>query len=203
MSASLCSEDLGHWLPLGQLVNKLIEVANLSHCFFFNLFDADTDDDGIADGDERDTDPLTFDSDGDGLSDSIEVGGDPNAPRNSDGDSIIDALDEDSDNDTLPDAQEGRIDSDEDGLFNYQDADDDNDSLPTQLEVLLTGNLGMDVDGDSRANYLDLDADGARREEHGHGDLGRHAADQDVRGHHEADLVAEGQAARPRRRVQE
>ena len=87
------------------------------------------------------------------------MGGIP-TPRNSDDDPIIDALDEDSDNDTLPDAQEGRIDSDEDGLFNYQDPDDDNDSLPTQLEVLLTGNLGMDVDGDSRANYLDLDADG-------------------------------------------
>ena len=124
--------------------------------------DDDDDSDGLPNSLEAQlgTWSTLFDSDGDQLSDSIEVGGDPLNPRNSDGDALIDALDEDSDNDSLPDLQEGRIDSDEDGLFNYQDPDDDNDSLPTELEVFLTGNLGMDVDGDSRANYLDLDADG-------------------------------------------
>ena len=124
--------------------------------------DADDDSDGLPNSLEATlgTWGNLFDSDGDGLSDSIEVGADPTSPRNSDNDSVIDALDEDSDNDSLPDAQEGRIDSDEDGLFNYQDPDDDNDTLPTELEVLLTGNLGNDVDGDSRANHLDLDSDG-------------------------------------------
>jgi len=68
----------------------------------------DTDYDGIADYFEVSigTDPNNPDTDSDGYSDRIEVGPDWNNPRDFDGDGTIDALDTDSDNDGIPDAED-------------------------------------------------------------------------------------------------
>ena len=71
------------------------------------------------------------------------------------GDGIIDALDEDSDNDTLEDGVETDLDADGDGIPNYRDPDDDNDGLSTQAEY----NGGVDSDGDTTPDYLDSDSD--------------------------------------------
>ena len=82
--------------------------------------DTDTDGDGLNDSIELNlgTDPTKVDSDGDGISDNIEArpsgGGNP-AKIDTTGDGVIDALDDDSDGDTLPDSQEGTIDTDGDG----------------------------------------------------------------------------------------
>jgi clumping factor A len=90
---------------------------------------ADTDDDGLTDGQEinvTETDPLEPDSDQDSLKDGVEVGlgTNPNeedtdgdginddketnggSKVDTDGDGTIDALDLDSDNDCVPDAEE-------------------------------------------------------------------------------------------------
>jgi hypothetical protein len=57
--------------------------------------DNDADGDGLTDiqEDAIGTDKYNPDSDGDGVSDNIEVGSDPANPRDADGDGIIDALD--------------------------------------------------------------------------------------------------------------
>ncbi len=110
--------------------------------------------DGDLDGDSLDnktelllgTNPLKRDSDGDGILDPTEVV-DPNHPLDTDKDGIIDALDLDSDNDTVPDAYESGIkpgdnslqqklvDSDGDGMPDCRDTDSDNDTLSDGDEV--------------------------------------------------------------------
>ncbi len=110
--------------------------------------------DGDLDGDSLDnktelllgTNPLKRDSDGDGINDPTEVV-DPIQPLDTDHDGIIDALDLDSDNDTVPDSYESGIkpgdtslqqklvDSDGDGMPDCRDTDSDNDTLPDGDEV--------------------------------------------------------------------
>jgi len=70
--------------------------------------DADDDNDGLNDGQEKvaGTDPMLSDSDSDGISDSVEVGADPSNPVDTDGDGLINALDPDSDNDGMIDGEE-------------------------------------------------------------------------------------------------
>ncbi len=110
--------------------------------------------DGDLDGDSLDnktelllgTNPLKRDSDGDGILDPTEVV-DPIQPLDTDKDGTIDALDVDSDNDTVPDAyesgvkagdkslQQKLVDSDGDGKPDCRDTDSDNDTLPDGDEV--------------------------------------------------------------------
>jgi hypothetical protein len=68
----------------------------------------DSDNDGLTDEQEHlvGTNPNNPDTDGDGYSDRIEVGPDWNNPRDFDGDGKIDALDTDSDNDGILDADD-------------------------------------------------------------------------------------------------
>lgn len=61
---------------------------------------------------------------------------------------------EDSDNDGIPDGEEGLSDPDGDGIPNYLDTDSDNDGLSDVLEGT------NDFDNDGVPNYLDLDSDG-------------------------------------------
>lgn len=134
---------------------------------------ADTDGDGILDGDEvhpgtgDPTDPTDDDSDGDGLSDGDErdLGTDPNQ-SDSDGDGISD-LDEvecggtdtdDRDGDGVPDAEEqggGAEDRDTDGdeFPDWCDKDDDGDGISTETEG------SGDTDGDGTPDHRDTDAD--------------------------------------------
>ncbi|MEN0067359.1 MAG: MopE-related protein [Myxococcota bacterium] len=95
----------------------------------------DRDDDGLPDWDEWTwgTDPMTPDSDGDGLQDGIEATA-KSAP-DTDQDGGIDALDPDDDGDGISTSREHAIDVDGDGVAD------------------------PDVDGDGQPNHLDLDAD--------------------------------------------
>jgi hypothetical protein len=81
------------------------------------------------------SDPMDFDTDGDGLDDNVEVG-DPLSPTDSDGDGIPDLLDPDDDNDTLPTVEEGLVDVDGDGIPNYLDEDSDGDGVLDGIDGL-------------------------------------------------------------------
>lgn len=78
-------------------------------------------------------------------------------PEDTDGDGIIDALDDDSDGDGISDAIEAGdtnlttppIDSDNDGIPNFRDLDSDNDGTPDQFEG------DGDTDRDGVPDYID------------------------------------------------
>jgi uncharacterized repeat protein (TIGR01451 family) len=111
----------------------------------------DSDGDGLTDEEEEDlgTDPYSPDTDGDGLPDGFEVGPDESNPYDTDGDGTIDALDDDSDGDGIPDETEGPGDHDNDGLPNYRDLDSDNDGLDDNVEEEIgTDRLDADSDDD-------------------------------------------------------
>ena len=120
----------------------------------------DTDNDGLLDTQERilGTNPLKRDSDGDKVSDAIEIGVDINAPQDSDHDGIIDALDPDDDNDGVytknedinNDSSPINDDTDNDGVPNYLDANDDGDNKLTIAE-----GSTKDTDKDGILDYLD------------------------------------------------
>jgi len=126
----------------------------------------DSDNDGLLDSQEiiLGTNPLKRDSDGDKVSDAIEIGMDINNPQDSDHDNIIDALDPDDDNDGILSKDEDinkdstaiNDDTDEDGVPNYLDANDDGDNKLTRDE----GGT-KDSDGDGILDYLDKN-DGAK-----------------------------------------
>jgi len=80
-----------------------------------------------------------------------------------DGDGVVNSLDNDDDNDSVPDAQDSfsldateSRDTDGDGLGDNADTDDDNDGVPDIIEDAAPA----DIDGDGLANRLDLDSDG-------------------------------------------
>jgi len=120
----------------------------------------DTDNDGLLDTQELilGTNPLKRDSDGDKVSDAIEIGMDINAPQDSDHDGIIDALDPDDDNDGVYSKNEDinndsspiNDDTDNDGVPNYLDANDDGDDKLTIVE-----GSTKDTDNDGILDYLD------------------------------------------------
>ena len=120
---------------------------------------ADSDGDGLADGEEglidRDADglidPLDPDDDDDGVPSIDEESGD------TDNDGLADVHDDDDDGDGLPTSVEApRGDTDGDGDPDYVDSDDDGDGHLTIVEEGLTA----DPDGDGVPNYLDDDSDG-------------------------------------------
>ena len=105
---------------------------------------------------------FTYDEDGDGVPDAVEVGDDPTDPIDSDDDGIPDYQDPDSDGDGIPDSEEGYGDSDDDGLPDYQDPDDDGDGIPTDDEDPDGDGdpTNDDTDNDGIPDYLDPDDDG-------------------------------------------
>ncbi|GIV31516.1 MAG: hypothetical protein KatS3mg029_0867 [Saprospiraceae bacterium] len=152
-----------------------------------NSSDPDDDNDGVADNDDVDPFDPNSDSDGDGISDRIETGGDGQYDPGVD----TNPLDVDTDGDGLPDGLEDKnkngvvdpgetdprnIDSDGDSLpDNFEDAnlngvvdpgetdptnpDDDNDGVPT-IEEDTNGNgnvLDDDTDLDGIPDYRDPD----------------------------------------------
>lgn len=129
---------------------------------------SDSDNDGLVDSLEimLGTNPHNRDSDGDKVSDAIEIGLDINAPLNSDHDNLIDALDNDDDNDTILTKDEDinkdgtpiNDDTDEDGVPNYLDANDDGDNQLTRNE-----GADKDTDNDGIPDYLDKN-DGVKDE---------------------------------------
>jgi len=96
----------------------------------------------------------------------LQIDGDEAAATSvldNDGDGILNSVDDDDDNDTVPDSQDSFAfdpsesrDTDADGIGDNADTDDDNDGIPDQIE-----NSGpADIDGDGIANRFDLDSDG-------------------------------------------
>ncbi|BDB56358.1 hypothetical protein SHINM13_06540 [Flavobacterium ammonificans] len=115
-----------------------------------------------TDGDGQ-ANPYDLDSDGDGISDSVEKGANGASPVDTDGDGAPDYLDLDSDNDGIPDAIEkgtgsSILDSDGDGTPDYRDLDSDNDGILDSVEKGTTA-TPIDTDGDNIPDYRDLDSD--------------------------------------------
>ncbi len=129
---------------------------------------ADNDGDGISNDDEDalGTDPDKGDSDGDGISDAVEIGGNISGPLDTDNDGVIDALDDDDDNDGILSVFEnyngGSLrddDTDGDGKPDYLDPDDDNDGLMTAQEAPDSNGDGnpddaADIDQNGIPDYL-------------------------------------------------
>ncbi|WP_299532250.1 gliding motility-associated C-terminal domain-containing protein [Ulvibacterium sp.] len=94
--------------------------------------DTDEDNDGLLGGEEAalGTLPNNPDTDGDGIDDGVEVGGDVQNPLDADSDGIIDALDSNI------------LDSDSDGVVDQLDPANDNPCIPSRL------NGQCDFDGD-------------------------------------------------------
>ena len=105
----------------------------------------DQDGDAISDEDERSlgTDPANMDSDADGIQDNEELGVDLLNPIDTDNDGIINALDEDDDNDGIPSLLEAQFSS------NPLSADSDGDGINDGDEL-----------GSDKANPADSDNDG-------------------------------------------
>jgi hypothetical protein len=109
----------------------------------------------------RELPPVT-DTDGDSISDVDEGRYEPGGAVDTDGDTIADYEDEDSDNDTIPDAIESGdvdtstppVDSDADGIPDYRDGDSDNNG------VLDVDEGSADMDGDTVGDHADPDNDG-------------------------------------------
>lgn len=125
----------------------------------------DSDKDGLSDAYEIKigTEAFLADTDGDGLSDGVEVGKNLKKPFNHDGDSLIDALDTDDDNDGLPTILELKLsadsDIDEDGIKNYLDPDSDNDGVNDGIEA---GMVGKDTNYDRIDDAFDAQRKGAK-----------------------------------------
>ncbi len=130
----------------------------------------DNDNDGLTNTEESQlgTDPNNADSDYDGIPDGVEVGNDISNPIDTDSDGIINALDNDDDNDSVPTADENYNggsaaddDTDKDGIPDYLDTDDDNDGILSIFENYNNDGTPVndDTDKDGTPDYLDVDDD--------------------------------------------
>jgi hypothetical protein len=86
----------------------------------------------------------TGDADGDTIDDSLEG---RSSNRDTDGDGTPDYLDLDSDDDTLPDSEEGLTDYDGDHIPSYVDTDSDGDGVP-DIDEAAAGTDPYDPDSD-------------------------------------------------------
>ena len=145
-----------------------------------NHLDIDSDNDGIPDNVEAQTtsgyiapnvdDAATYASN-DGVNSAYPTG---LVPVNTDGTDNVDYLDDDSDNDSVPDNNEGNdfnfdgipdqnytgIDSDGDGLDDGYEGSNVNDGFDVNDEIDDPANDLPDTDGTEDVNYRDLDDDG-------------------------------------------
>ena len=134
------------------------------------------DSDGDGNGDNSDPDPNdaeSYDTDGDGYPDYIEilVGTDPNdqysKPPDRDNDYLPDSMDDDNDNDgcldeydVFPNDEKECYDNDEDGTGDNADEDDDNDGcLDEDDDFPYDAMECLDTDGDGVGNNADEDDD--------------------------------------------
>ncbi|WP_410501187.1 Ig-like domain-containing protein [Flagellimonas sp. CMM7] len=143
-----------------------------------DYLDIDSDDDGIPDNIEAQITigyiaPSLLDANDNGLDDAYENGGNVGLiPVDTDGDAIPDYVDDDSDNDNVPDSIEGN-DQDQDGIADvtFIGSDKDNDGLDDGFEGSTVIDLDVndeindpaidliDTDSDDVPNYRDTDDD--------------------------------------------
>lgn len=168
------------------LLDVLEGGGDTDHDGIPNFLDLDSDGDWLGDSDERDGDNdldgkpnyVDDDSDNDGIPDAWEGknkcttclskqddqgdGWDDRgqfvALIDTDKDGQPDFLDQDSDNDQIPDRVELGADIDGDATPNFRDLDSDNDGIPDTLEA---GNFEhpRDTDLDGLADFEDVDSD--------------------------------------------
>lgn len=168
------------------LLDSVESGGDMDHDGIPNFLDLDSDGDWLGDSDERDGDNdldgkpnfLDDDSDNDGIPDTWEGknkcvtclsvqddrgdGWDDRgqfvAIIDTDKDGQPDFLDQDSDNDQIPDRVELGADVDGDATPNFRDLDSDNDGIPDTLEA---GNFEhpRDTDLDGLADFEDVDSD--------------------------------------------
>ncbi|MEH6512629.1 MAG: gliding motility-associated C-terminal domain-containing protein, partial [Maribacter arcticus] len=147
---------------------------------FPDRLDIDSDNDGIPDNVEAQSTndylaPTGGDNDNDGLDNAYENGDFEGLnPVNTDGTDNVDYLDDDSDNDLVPDNNEGNdfnydgipdqnftgIDTDGDGLDDGYEGSNVNDGFDVNDEINDPANDLPDTDGTEDVNYRDLDDDG-------------------------------------------
>ena len=142
-----------------------------------DYLDIDSDNDGIPDNVEAQTTagyipPSGIDADGNGLDDAYDNGGLGLVPVDTDGDGLPDYVDDDSDNDNVPDFIEAH-DSDFDGVpeVTIIGSDKDNDGLDDGYEggVAIDRDVNDEIDdpasslpntdGDAELDYRDIDDD--------------------------------------------
>lgn len=185
---ALEGDDLDDDADADGVVDEL-DPANLDPCrpVVVAGCGSDSDGDGLSDANEAalGTDPNAEDSDDDGESDGVEVGVDVDAPLDSDGDGLIDALegddaDDDADGDGTADELDGTnldpclptpvaacaLDGDGDGLSDANeavlgtdpnDADTDADGEDDGIEVGPDRGAPLDGDGDGAIDALEGD----------------------------------------------
>lgn len=154
--------------------------GNSDNCILDDYRDIDADNDGIPDNVEGQTTagyvpPTGLDDDEDGLDNAYEGAGDEGiTPVNTDGTDNPDYLDDDSDNDLVPDNNEGNdfdfdgvpnqsytgTDTDGDGLDDGFEGSDLNDGFDVNDEIDDPANDLPDTDGTDDVNYRDIDDDG-------------------------------------------
>lgn len=140
-----------------------------------------TDTSGTGEGGSDTSDPQSWtitaaactDADLDGIADEIDPEISPLI--DSDGDGIYDVLDDDDDNDGIPDIDEGNgvLDTDGDGIPNSLDLDSDSDGIPDSEETgdadgdgildaeePIGEDVSTDTDEDGISDDLDTDDDG-------------------------------------------
>jgi hypothetical protein len=136
-----------------------------------NIYDLDSDNDGIADvieagGTDPDNDGVIgtgaiTDTDGDGLSDLVDSdnGGTPLTTPNSDSDPLADYMDIDSDNDGIVDNIEGQTTS---GYVAPLGTDANNNGWDDRYDGNASGGVAIpltDTDVDGTADYIDTNSD--------------------------------------------
>ncbi len=116
-----------------------------------NLNDPDDDNDDLETKFEIKigTNPLSSDSDGDGIPDNLEIGSNKDQLQDTDNDGQIDAVDTDDDNDKLLTSIELTLGT------NPLKADTDGDSISDVIEIGKNTDKPLDSDGDGLIDALD------------------------------------------------
>jgi hypothetical protein len=153
--------------------------------------DSDDDDDGLDDDLEAalGTDPLNPDTDGDGLSDGLEVlgpdgvansgdevGTDPRSP-DTDGDGLLDGAEDANRNGVVDPGETSPVLADTDG-----DGWDDGDELACGTDPLVAGEAPLDTDDDGLCDVVDPDDDGDGLNDDAEAALGTDPLDPDSDG---------------------